>query len=276
MVMLCTLLCTALAWAQQSEPARNLKIALKSGEVVKYNTDQIEKVSFEEVVEEGEVLITVDEIGKTGFKFSINAGDQDYIFAVVETGEIDFYGNENVSGESYLLAMVGHVASENAQYVWEDGMSFEMEDIRVKPGRSYTILAAIWKGDGKEPDHIYRKDFMTEAEPQSQSNVDIDVLNITAESVKVKTTPAENVVSYIVYVRDKAWVEMVLQGYGEAVLQSTVEKAYENGYAFLYEGATESTWNNLTPDTDYCCIVVLTDNEGNKKLQTENFRTFKE
>lgn len=275
LAMLCTILCTALTWAQQSELTHNLKVELKSGEVVSYNTEQIEKVSFAEVVEDGELFITVDEIGKTYFKFSINAGEQRYIFAVVETGEIDFYGNENVNGESYLLAMLGHIASGSAQYNWEDGTTFEIEDIRVKPGRNYTILAAIWKSDGNEPDHIYRKDLTTEAEPQSQSNVDIDVLNITADSAKVHVVPAENVVSYIVYVRDKAWADNIIQQYGEVVLQSTVERACELGQAFPYDEESESTWPNLLPDTDYSCMVVLTDSDGNKKLQKENFRTFK-
>lgn len=273
LVMLCTILCTALTWAQQSEPVRNLKIELKSGEVVKYNTDQIEKIFFNEEIEKEDVTITVDEIGRTSFKFSISTEGKEYIFAVVETGEINFYGDENISGESYLLAMTGHIGSESAQYEWVDGATYEIEDIRVKPGRNYTILAALWHGQGQEPDKIYRKDFTTEADPQSQSTVDIELTDITSSSVTVKATPANNVSSYIVFVKDKAWTDMVIDSYGEAVLQSTVERAAETGMAYSYTDPSMEVHRRLDSATDYCCLVVLTDNEGNKKLQIHDFRT---
>lgn len=269
--MLCTILCTALTWAQQSSPTRNLKVELKSGEVIKYNTDQIEKVSIEEEVVKEDLTITVDEIGKTSFKFSINAEGQDYIFAVVETGEIDFY--EDQGGASYLLAMVGHIAHEDAQYEWANGAFFEFENIVVKPGRDYTILAAIWRGQGQEPDKIYSTEITTEAEQQSQSTVNIELSDITSSSVTVKATPADNVASYIVYVRDREWVDMVLDGYGETVLLSTIETAAERGMARIYTEASEEVWHRLDSAKDYSCLVVLTDNEGNKKLQIQDFRT---
>jgi len=248
-------------------------VELKGGEVVKYNTDQIEKIFFNEEIEKEDLTITVDEIGRTNFKFSISTEGKDYIFAVVETGEIEFFGDETISGESYLLAMTGHIAKEDKQYEWVDGAFFEIEDITVKPGHNYTILAAIWRGQGQEPDKIYRKDLTTEAEPQSQSSVAVDLLNITSNSVKVKATPADNVRSYVVYVRDKAWADDIIKKHGEMTLQSTVERAHELGMAFLYTEDSEDEWNDLTPATEYSCLVVLTDNEGNKKLQIHNFKT---
>lgn len=264
--MICTFLCCLTSWAQQNEPVYKLKVKLKSGETVEYRTDQIEKVSFDGMVQESG-LIKVEEVGKTNFKFSINAGGQKYIFTAFETGYIKQYG------EDYMLAMFGHVAYEDATYEWKDGDFFEFEEITVEPGHNYTILAAAPYEEGKAPEKIERVDITTIAEEQSQSSVNITTADITSNSVKVIAEPDVDVSSYIVYVRDKAWVDEIISDYGESLLQSTVERAAELGMAELYTEKSEKVWNDLTPGTEYDCIVIIEDGEGKKKMDMHTFKT---
>lgn len=266
LIIICAFLCSITTWAQQGEPVRKLKVKLKSGETVEYRTDEIEKIAFDGTAMESS-LIKVEEIGKTSFKFSINANGQKYIFAAFETGYIKQYGEE------YMLAMFGHVAVEDATYEWKDGDFFEFENIEVMPGHDYTILAAAPYEEGKAPEKIERVDITTIAEEQSQSSVEVTLADITANSVTVKAVPGSDISSYIVYVRDKAWVDDVLDGYGEALLQSTVERAAELNMAYIYKSASEEVWDGLNPKTDYDCIVVFEDNDGKKKMEIHSFTT---
>lgn len=264
--LLCAFMGCLSSWAQQDETARTLIVTLKNGKTIEYSTDQIEKISFDGTAQESR-LITIEEVGKTSYKFSINAGGQPYIFTSLETGYLKQYS------EDYMLAMFGHISYEDATYEWIDGDFFEFEEISVKPGRDYTILAAIYPGEGQSPDRIERMDLTTIAEEQTQSSVNVTLTDVTANSVKVTATPDTDVSTYIIYVRDKAWADNILEDYGEAVLQSTVERAAEYGMANHYTAASEDVWDNLLPGTDYSCIVVIEDNDGMKKMDIYNFTT---
>lgn len=267
--LLCTLFCSLTSWAGQAEPVRKVKLSLKNGDNVEYRTDQIEKISFGSADPAEELTITIDEIGKTYFKFSISTGNKQYIFTALETGYLKQFDD----GENYLLAMFGHIADQDGTYEWADGDYFEFEDITVAPGRDYTVLAAIYPGEGQAPDKIYRVDLTTLAEDQSESSLVITLSEITSDSVTVKAVPDPNVSSYVVYVREQSWVNDVLENYGEAVLQSTVLRAAELDMARLYAGTSEDVWSDLTPGTDYSCIVVIEDMDGKYKTDIYNFTT---
>lgn len=264
---LCMLSCGIISQAQQGEPVRNLVVTLKSGETIEYRTDLVEKVSFDDTPQESG-LITVDEIGDTFFRFSIHANGEPYIFAAFETGYLYQY-----DGEENMLGLFGHYGYEDASYDWEDGMFFEFEDITVTPGHNYTILAAIYPGEGQKPDRIERVDLTTVAEEQSQASVDITLVDITNSSVTIKAVPTDDVKSYVVFVKDKAWVDNVITTYGEATLQSTTERAAELGMAESYVAASEEVWYDLQDGTEYSCIVVIEDIEGKKKTDIHNFTT---
>lgn len=258
--------CSIMTWAQQGEPVRKLKVKLKNGQTAEYRTDQIDRISFDGTPEEDNI-IKVEEIGMTNFKFSIKTGGQTYIFAAFETGYIEQYGEE------MMLATFRHFGYEDTTYDWADGVFFENEEISVRPGHNYTILAAIWPGEGVAPERIYRTDLTTVAEEQTQGNVKVTLEEVTASSVKVKAEPDTDISRYIVFVKDKEWVDMVVGSYGEAMLQSTTERAAELGQAKTYYEASEEVWTDLLPGTDYNCIVVIEDSEGKKKMDIHSFTT---
>lgn len=264
--MMLALVCNLTAWAQQAEPVRKMTVTLKNGEKAEFNTGEIEKVLFVGDRQENS-MIKVEEIGQTNFKFSIKAGGQTYIYAVFETGYLSQFSLD------MLFSTFKHFGYEDATYEWVDGVYYEFETLSVKPGRSYTIVAAIWPGPGVEPEKIERVDITTLPEEQSQSTMKVTISDITANSVKVKAEPDASLEQYIVFVKDKAWVDNVLENYGEAVLQSTTERAAETGQAELYYAASEHVWQGLQPSTAYKCIVVMQDKEGKKKMDLYDFTT---
>lgn len=265
-ILLCTFVGCLTTWAQQAEPVRKMTVTLKNGEKAEFKTDEIEKILFNKDIQESS-MITVEEIGQTSFKFSIKAGGKEYIYAVFETGNLDYFSLD------MLFSTFKHFGSEDATYEWKDGVYYEFEELSVKPGRKYTIVAAIWPGPGVEPENIERVDIETLPEEQSQNMVKVTLSDITANSVKVKAEPDAETEQYIVFVKDKAWVDNVVSSYGEAVLQSTTERAVELGQAQLYYAASERVWEGLNPATDYKCIVVMQDKEGKKKMELHDFTT---
>lgn len=259
-------MCSLIAWAQQNEPVRKMTVTLNNGEKTEFRTDQIEKILFDESPQENS-MIKVGEIGKNFFNFSIKAGGETYIFAAFETGYINEFGLD------LMFSTFKHFGYEDATYEWVDGKYFEFETLKVRPGHDYTIVAAIWPGPGVEPDRIERVDITTLSEEQSQSKVDITFSEITSNSVKVKAEPDADISEYIVFVKDKAWVDNVIENYGKALLQSTTERAAELGQAQLYFAPSEHVWEGLNPKTEYNCIVVMTDKDGKKNMEIHDFVT---
>lgn len=262
--LLCTFMCSLTSWAQQTV-TRKLVINLSSGEVVEYKTDDIKKISVASNGQQETSLIKVEEIGKDYFTFTIRTNDQRTSFTACESGYLDFYGDE-------YLAYFGHIIYEDGTYEWRDGTALDIQEIEVKPGRKYTIMAAHVE-EFEKPEKIEKVEITTLADEQSTSTVDIKLEEITAESVKVIALPASEISNYIVFIKDKKWTDETISKYGEAVLQSTTERAVELGMARTYSVASDDTWTGLIPGTEYSCIVVSTDTDGMKNMKIHNFTT---
>lgn len=267
MPILCALLMVALL-AKAGDPLRKMIVTLKSGEKVEYLTDELEKVSFKakEQVLENE-LIKVTEIEQNRVAFTIFGGDEPYKFTFVEQGTLKTY-----TPEQYLAAY-GYMATGEQTYEWVDGQTYNNDPISVKPGVAYSILAAGCDQSGNLTTEVYRIDFTTPAAQVAQGTVAVELADIKPTSVNVKATPGEGIDRYIVYVRDKAWYDQIIQNYGEGMMASVVERAYTSGLAKQYTEASEETWSGLKPSVEYCCIVLAYDGNGGKKLEAHTFAT---
>lgn len=262
--LLCTFMCSLTSWAQQTV-TRKLVINLSNGKVVEYKTDDIQKISVQTTGQQESNLIKVEEIGKDYFTFTIRTNGQRTIFTACESGYLDFYGDE-------FLAYYGHIIYEDGTYEWRDGTSMDIQEIEVKPGHKYTIMAAQYEEYAK-PDFVEKVEITTIADEQSSSSVDIKLEEITANSVKVIALPSSEIDTYITYIREKSWTDETLTKYGEALLQSTTERAAELGLARTYTVASDDSWTGLSSNTEYTCIVVYTDIEGKKNMKIYNFKT---
>lgn len=263
--LLCTFVCNLTSWAQQTV-TRKLVLNLSSGEVVEYKTDDIKKISVTTSGQQQENdLIKVEEVGKDYFIFSIHANNQRHSFTACESGYLAFYGDE-------YLAYYGHVSYEDGTHEWRNGTTLDIQDIEVKPGRKYTILAAVFE-EFQKPDKIEKVEITTIADEQSNSSVDIKLEEITENTVKVIALPSPEIDTYITFIKEKSWADDILSQFGETILQSTTERAAELGQARTYTVASDDTWTGLTPKTEYSCIVVFTDIDGKKNMKIHNFTT---
>ncbi len=89
---LCAFLFSLTATGQDVQ--RKMKIKLKSGQTVDYVTDQIEKVSFVDGTLLADDMISVTDVGKDRFTFSIKTDSQPYRFVAVEQAMFGTYTPE--------------------------------------------------------------------------------------------------------------------------------------------------------------------------------------
>lgn len=199
--------------------------------------------------------------------FTINLPGR-YIFMVVAQMELDYYGQP---AEEYLK-MFNIVANGPATYEWIDGGSYEaIYDMIVKSDRDYVIVAAQCDEGKNIIGDVYTATCRTPTKPQSSASVTTELSDITSTSVNISTTPDSSISEYYVYVRDKAWTEGILSGYGESML-ITLLKSPSAG-AWYYTTANEGVWAGLTPDTVYYCLVAAIDNMGGESITKYEFTT---
>lgn len=263
----CALVVSLSLMAADGDVVRKMKIKLKSGQTVEYVTDQIEKVSFVDGTPLADDMISVTDVGKDRFTFSIKTDGQPYRFVAVEQAMFGTYTPED------FLASFGYTAQTDYTYEWVDGQTYNGEPISVKPGVGYAVLAATCDAEGNITGDLHRVDFETLPEQTAQGTVSLTLSDVTKSSVRIKAVPLEGISRYIVYVRDKAWADNIISSYGEGMLTSVVERAAETGLAKSYTAESDEVWSGLVPSTEYYCLVVAQDNEGGKKLEKQDFTT---
>lgn len=263
----CALILSMALFASGGDVVRKMKLKLKSGETVEYVTSDIEKVSFIDQAPMADDMITVSNVGKDRFTFSIAAGGQPYRFIAVETAMFDTYQPEA------FLAAFGYTADADATYEWVNGQVYDNEPISVKPGVGYSVVAATCDAEGTLTGEVHRIDFETLPNQASKGSVAVTLSDVTEATVQIKAEPQDGISQYIVYVRDKEWADNIIANYGDGMLTSVVERAAETGLAKTYTAASDETWTGLAPATAYYCIVVASDNEGGKKLEMHEFTT---
>jgi hypothetical protein len=114
-------------------------------------------------------------------------------------------------------------------------------------------------------------EFRTPPTATSEAGVQTVFSDITSTSVKISTTPDSSVKSYYLYVRDKAWYDSIISGYGESMLMTLIK--YPSAGSWYLSGSNTDTWSGLIPSTEYCIGVLAVDNNDAEKLEIYNFTT---
>lgn len=191
-----------------------------------------------------------------------------YVFQCIDKGYLQ---HENLTIEEYITtAGIGIHSSGKLELDWVDGQPYGPYTMRVREDSDYYIVAAITDGQ-TITSTIYYRETRTPKRPQSVAGLTTELMDITSTSVTVKTTPDANVSSYYVYVRDKAWSDSIVDGYGESMLATLVK--YPNAGAWNLTAANEAVWDGLIPTTEYICHILVLDDRGGESLSLIPFTT---
>ena len=214
--------------------------------------------------------IVINEVTYSSVTFTINiAGD--YLFQCIDKAYLELNAQ---TPESYINTMGIGIPEKGVQtYEWIDGSKYGNYDMRLREDSEYYIIAAISDGKQNVTGDIFVKPFRTPKRPVSEAGMTIELKDITSTSVTVATTPDSSVAEYYVWVETKANIEYYISvGDGnESFLNSLIKNA--NSGSWHLTQANEQTWEGLTPDTDYYCLVYLIDNKGSDMMQKVEFRS---
>ncbi len=213
--------------------------------------------------------IVINEVTYSSVTFTINiAGD--YLFQCIDKAYLELNAQ---TPESYINTMGIGIPEKGVQtYEWIDGSKYGNYDMHLREDSEYYIIAAISDGKQNVTGDIFVKPFRTPKRPVSEAGMTIELKDITSTSVTVATTPDSSVAEYYVWVETKANIEYYVSvGGGESFLNSLIKNA--NAGAWHLTQANEQTWEGLTPDTDYYCLVYLIDSKGSDMMQKVEFRT---
>jgi hypothetical protein len=142
--------------------------------------------------------------------------------------------------------------------------------MHVREDSDYYVIAAIADGQTVVGD-IFVKTTRTPKRPVSTAGLTTELTEITSTSVNIKTVPDSSVVDYYILVRDKAWSDSIVAGYGETMLATLV--TYPSAGSWQLTGANEAVWGGLEPNTEYICHIVVKDNKGAQALSLVPFTT---
>ena len=211
--------------------------------------------------------ITVLNTTYTTIKFSIDIQGS-YVYQCIDEAYLTY---NNLTIEEYIqMPGIGINGQGPMEIEWVDGQQFGAYTMHVREDSQYYVVAAITSGQ-TITNQIYYRETRTPKRPQSSAGLTTELKDITATSVTVKTTPDSSVTSYYVYVRDKAWSDGIVAGYGESMLATLVK--YPNAGAWNLTAANEAVWGDLLPDTEYICHVLVVDNKGAEALSLIPFST---
>ena len=211
--------------------------------------------------------ITVLNTTYTTIKFSIDIQGS-YVYQCIDEAYLNY---NNLTIEEYIqMPGIGINGQGPMEIEWVDGQQFGAYTMHVREDSQYYVVAAITSGQ-TITNQIYYRETRTPKRPQSSAGLTTELKDITATSVTVKTTPDSSVTSYYVYVRDKAWSDGIVAGYGESMLATLVK--YPNAGAWNLTAANEAVWGDLLPDTEYICHVLVVDNKGAEALSLIPFST---
>ena len=211
--------------------------------------------------------ITVLNTTYTTIKFSIDIQGS-YVYQCIDEAYLNY---NNLTIEEYIqMPGIGINGQGPMEIEWIDGLQFGAYTMHVREDSKYYVVAAITSGQ-TITNQIYYRETHTPKRPQSSAGLTTELKDITATSVTVKTTPDSSVTSYYVYVRDKAWSDGIVAGYGESMLATLVK--YPNAGAWILTAANEAVWGDLLPETEYICHVLVVDNKGAEALSLIPFAT---
>ncbi len=199
--------------------------------------------------------------------FSITISDS-YVFQCIDKAYLEY---NNLTPEDYISILgIGPTAKGALDVEWVDGGKYGAFDMHVREDSDYYVIAAIVDGQTVVGD-IYYETTHTPKRPVSTAGLTTELADITSTSVKIKTTPDSNVVDYFILVRDKAWSDSIVAGYGESMLATLV--TYPSSGAWQLSSANEAVWGGLNPNTEYICHIVVNDNKGANALSLVPFKT---
>ena len=199
--------------------------------------------------------------------FSINI-EGSYVFQCIDKAYLEY---NNQTPEEYISVLgIGIPSKGPIDVEWVNGGIYGNYNMNVRDDSDYYVIAAIANGQEVVGD-IYYETIHTPKRPTSTAGLTTELIDITSTSVKIKTTPDSSVVDYYILVRDKAWSDGIVAGYGESMLATLV--TYPSSGAWQLTGANEAVWGGLDPNTEYICHIVVNDNKGAQALSLVPFKT---
>ncbi len=213
--------------------------------------------------------IVINEVTYSSVTFTINITGN-YLFQCIDKAYLELNAQ---TPESYINTMGIGIPEKGVQtFEWIDGGKYGSWDMHLREDSEYYIIAAISDGKQNVTGDIFVKPFRTPKRPVSEAGMTIELKDITSTSVTVATTPDSSVAEYYVWVETKANIEYYVSvGGGESFLNSLIKNA--NAGSWHLTQANEQTWEGLTPDTDYYCLVYLIDSKGSDMMQKVEFRS---
>ena len=199
--------------------------------------------------------------------FSINIPGS-YVFQCIDKSYLEY---NNLTPEEYIsMTGIGIASKGEITIDWVDGGTYGAYEMRVREDSDYYVIAAIADGQTVVGD-IFYKTTRTPKRPVSTAGLQTELTDITSTSVNIKTTPDSSVVDYYILVRDKAWSDGIVAGYGESMLATLV--AYPSAGSWNLTGPNEAVWSGLEPNTEYICHILVNDNKGAQALSLVPFTT---
>ena len=199
--------------------------------------------------------------------FSINIPGS-YVFQCIDKAYLEY---NNLTPEEYIsMTGIGITSKGEITVDWVDGGTYGSYNMNVREDSDYYVIAAIAEGQTVVGD-IFYKTTRTPKRPVSTAGLTTELTEITSTSVNIKTVPDSSVVDYYILVRDKAWSDSIVAGYGESMLATLV--AYPSAGSWQLTGANEAVWSGLEPSTEYICHILVNDNKGAQALSLVPFTT---
>ena len=211
--------------------------------------------------------IVINSVTYDTISFSINIAGS-YVFQCIDKAYLEY---NNLTPEEYIsMTGIGIASKGEITVDWVDGGTYGVYEMHVREDSDYYVIAAIADGQTVVGD-IFVKTTRTPKRPVSTAGLTTELTDITSTSVNIKTVPDSSVVDYYILVRDKAWSDSIVAGYGESMLATLV--AYPSAGSWNLTGANEAVWSGLEPNTEYICHILVNDNKGAQALSLVPFTT---
>lgn len=211
--------------------------------------------------------LSVYSVTQNSFTFSIDLEGY-YLFYPIEAAMLDLGGMDATS----YLELFGIPGLDPNVYTWTDGEYYNLDWLMsVKPDRDYILAVVETDADKVIIGDTYTLEFRTPPVETSDASVAIQTSNITSTSITINSTPDSDVMNYYIYVRDKAWYDTIISGYGEGMLATLIK--HESAGSWFLTGENTQTWSGLLPVTDYYIGVLAIDTTGAENLQLIPFTT---
>ena len=211
--------------------------------------------------------VVINSVTYDTISFSINIAGS-YVFQCIDKAYLEY---NNLTPEEYIsMTGIGITSKGEITVDWVDGGTYGVYDMHVREDSDYYVIAAIADGQTVVGD-IFVATTHTPKRPVSTAGLTTELTDITSTSVNIKTVPDSSVVDYYILVRDKAWSDSIVAGYGESMLATLV--AYPSAGSWNLTGANEAVWSGLEPSTEYICHILVNDNKGAQALSLVPFTT---